>query len=90
MNNGISIEMRLAAAFAEVYDLSFAWYPKREVVQSAACCCEKEPDIETARQNLGIETVVINGLPYWRWASAEEPSVVWEEKSMEMRQEELQ
>ena len=60
------IQCRLAGAFAEVYDVSGAWYPINSVLETASCSCEKFGDIENARKQLAIETMTINGLECWR------------------------
>lgn len=72
------IEKDLARAFTEVYDISRAWYPKRDVLGTAMCLDCRESDIDLARQNLGIEITNINGLEYWKWTSGDNPEEVWE------------
>lgn len=78
MENTLIIEICLSRAFAEVYDISRAWYPKNDVLGTAMCKDAKEACTDIARQNLGIEVVTINGIQYWRWPSNESPEYVWE------------
>lgn len=77
------LQCRLAGAFSEVYDASGAWYPMKDVLETASCGDEKVKDIEKARKRLKIETVTINGLEYWRWSDAIAPDIIWGALSVE-------
>lgn len=77
----LATENGLLMAFSEVYDECRAWYPKYEILKTAGCQETPQEVVEEVRKRLGIESVEINGLDYWRWSSGERASDVWEEVS---------
>lgn len=74
----LAVENGLLMAFSEVYDIRLAWYPEFEILCTAGCQDISAKVVEEARRRLGIESIEIHGLNYWRWISEERAEDIWE------------